>query len=129
MYWSQAWTGDSFRILDLIDRKELKCILSMEIIKEYNRVMSSGEIIEKSRKNNLKISNIIRKVIMNSIIVEPKTRINIVEDKDDNKFIEAAVEGKADYIISQDNHLLKIKEYRGIRIMTPREFLDELFFE
>ena len=63
-------------------------------------------------------------IVKNSLLVEPQERIEIVkDDKDDNKFIEAAVEGKADYIITQDNHLLNIKEVRGIRIISPEEFL------
>ena len=45
------------------------------------------------------------------------------DDPDDNKFIEAALEGKAEYIVTQDNHLLKIKEFKGIKIISPEEFI------
>ena len=45
----------------------------------------------------------------------------IQEDLEDNKFLEAAIAEKADFIISQDNHLLKLKEYLGIRIINPEE--------
>ena len=62
-------------------------------------------------------------IVRNSIIVEPKERINIVkDDPKDNIFIETAVAGNADYLVSQDSHLLKIKEFRGIKIITPEEF-------
>ena len=62
-------------------------------------------------------------IVRNSIIIEPKERINIVkDDPKDNIFIETAVAGNVDYIISQDNHLLKLKEFRGIKIITPEEF-------
>jgi predicted nucleic acid-binding protein len=62
--------------------------------------------------------------MLNSTIIKPKTRLSIVkEDHDDNKIIECAVTGKADYIITKDKHLLKIKNYKGIKIITPREFL------
>ena len=64
-------------------------------------------------------------ILENSLLVEPEEEINIVKDDvSDNKFVEAAVTGKADYIITQDNHLLRIKEFRGIKILTPKEFLD-----
>ncbi|MBU1198966.1 MAG: putative toxin-antitoxin system toxin component, PIN family [Nanoarchaeota archaeon] len=43
-------------------------------------------------------------------------------DPDDNKIIECALEGKADYIITQDKHLLDLK-FDKIKILTPREFL------
>ncbi len=59
------------------------------------------------------------------MLVEPEEEVNIVKDDvSDNKFVEAAVIGKADYIITQDNHLLKIKEFKGIKILTPKDFLD-----
>ena len=55
--------------------------------------------------------------------MEPKEKITIVkDDPKDDIFIETAVAGYADYIISQDNHLLKEKEFRGIKIITPEEF-------
>jgi len=54
----------------------------------------------------------------------PKRKVNVVkQDPDDNKFIEAALEGEADYIVTQDRHLLKLKEFEGIKIVTPEEFL------
>ena len=66
-------------------------------------------------------------ILENSLLVEPEEKIEIVkDDSDDNKFVEAAIAGKADYIITQDNHLLKIKEFRGIKILTPKQFLDIL---
>ena len=55
----------------------------------------------------------------------PKTKFDIVkEDQYDNKFLEAAFEGDCDYLVSQDNHLLKLKEFKGIKIMSPKEFLE-----
>lgn len=60
-----------------------------------------------------------------SEIILPKRKFDVVkDDPDDNKFIEAAVEGNCDYIVSNDKkHLLKLKEFRGIRIIPPDEFL------
>ena len=39
------WSGDSFRILQLVEKKKLKCYTSKEILEEYDRVMHSEEII------------------------------------------------------------------------------------
>ena len=62
-------------------------------------------------------------IVRNSMIVEPKEKIDAVkDDPKDDIFIETAVAGNVDYIISQDNHLLKLKEFRGIKIITPDEF-------
>ena len=61
--------------------------------------------------------------LLNSIIVEPKEKIAIVkDDPKDDIFIETAVAGNADFIVSQDKDLLKLKEFRGIMIITPEDF-------
>jgi len=60
-------------------------------------------------------------------IVKPGRKITVVKDNpDDNKIIEAAVEAKADYIVTGDKHLLKIGNYHGIKIIKPNEFLKKL---
>jgi len=61
-------------------------------------------------------------IMINSIVAEPKERINIIkEDPKDIIFIEIAVAENVGYIVSQDNHLLKLKEFRGIKIISPEE--------
>ena len=53
--------------------------------------------------------------------------ILVVEaDPTDNKFLEAALFGEADYIVSGDSHLLELKTFRGISILTAREFIKQL---
>ncbi|MBM3283314.1 PIN domain-containing protein, partial [Candidatus Gottesmanbacteria bacterium] len=47
------------------------------------------------------------------------------DDPEDNKFLECAVGGKARFIVSGDNHLLAIKEYGQILIVTPATFLSK----
>ena len=47
-------------------------------------------------------------------------------DADDDKYFAGAVEGNATLIVTGDPDLLTVKEYRGIRIVTPRFFLDLL---
>ena len=119
------WKGDSFRIVELIDKKKIKHSMSKETIAEYSKIISSEEIIEKIEKKDLRISKTLQKVIYLSDIVEPQRKIRVVrDDPDDDKFLEVAVESKADYIISKDNHLLRLKEFEGIKIVSPEDFLD-----
>jgi predicted nucleic acid-binding protein len=49
----------------------------------------------------------------------------VCADPDDDKFIECAIAGKAEAIISGDKHLLKAFGYLGLEVMTPREFVDK----
>jgi len=61
-----------------------------------------------------------------SIFVSPTQRILVIrEDDADNRILECAIEGKAKYIISGDkHHLLPIKQCRGIKILSPKDFLE-----
>ena len=47
----------------------------------------------------------------------------VVDDPDDNRVLECAVAGNSDRIVSGDKHLLRLGLYKGIPIMTVREFL------
>jgi putative PIN family toxin of toxin-antitoxin system len=64
-----------------------------------------------------------------SILLRDAETITITEtitdcrDAKDNKFLEVAVSGQANVIISGDKDLLELHPYRGIEILTPREFL------
>ena len=118
------WTGDSFRILESVDKKEVKSVSSKKIIEEYYEVINSDEIIGKIEKKKLITHKITEKIIKNSELVEPRLEIDAVkDDPDDNKIIECAKEGKVDYIISQDEHLLGLKKFENIKILNPKDFL------
>ena len=118
------WKGDSDKILGLIDKGEIELVLSKELIEEYNEVINRDEIIEKIERKNLILNEAVQKIINDSIIVEPKQKVDIVkEDPDDNIILECALEGGVDYLITKDVHLLKLKEFKGIKILTPPELL------
>ena len=118
------WKGDSFKIIEKVEDKEIELILSEAIIKEYNRVLNYEEIQEKIKDNSLDTRFVLEELIEMAVIVDPKKKLKVVkDDPDDDKFLETALEGNADYIVSQDKHLLKLKEFRGIKIVNEREFL------
>ena len=98
-------------------------VASLETVAEIIKVLKDFKIV---LPDNI-VKEWIDLIIRTSIIVEPKERMDVVkEDLKDNIFIEAAVAGNADYIVTQDNHLLKLEEFKGIRIITPEKFLIKL---
>lgn len=115
------WEGNfCSQIIDKWKSKEFELVSSVEILGEFVKTLRNfkiqipDEMIEEWR--NL--------IIENSIIVEPTIKLNVIEDdSNDNKFLEAGISGKANLIISQDKHLLKLKEYQGIKIVSPEEAL------
>jgi putative PIN family toxin of toxin-antitoxin system len=58
-----------------------------------------------------------------STSVNPKNRIAVIADDPDNRILECAMEGQADFIISGDHHLTDLKNYQGIKIVDPATFL------
>lgn len=118
------WNGDSNRIIKKVEQKEIELVLSEDIIKEFSEVLNYKEIQDKIRNKNLEMKRTVAKIISLSALVEPTERFNVVkDDPEDNKFIECAKAGRVDFIISNDNHLLRIKEFEGIKIVSPKEFL------
>lgn len=118
------WNGPSFSVPRKVYSGEIELVLSEALIEEYNNTVNSDEIMEKTLNKKLAINNIIKDVVLNSIIVKPKERVEaVIDDPSDNKVLECALEGGAEYVITKDKHLLKLKEFRGIRIMGPEEFL------
>lgn len=55
-------------------------------------------------------------------IVTPDNSVEVARDSDDDKFLDVALEGDADYLVSGDDDLLSIDSYEGIAIITPDEF-------
>jgi putative PIN family toxin of toxin-antitoxin system len=55
---------------------------------------------------------------------EPKFHLDLLDDKDDNKFIELAVEAEAAYIVTGNSNDFILKTYEGITICSPKEFFE-----
>ena len=114
------WTGASGKIIDawLDDRFEL--VSSEEILQELARTLLNF----KRPLSEKDILHWISLIAAKAIIVTPTINFNAVKaDPDDDKFVNVAVEGNANYIVSQDRDLLDLKEFQGIKIIHPEEFL------
>lgn len=115
------WEGNfCSQIIDKWRKGEFELVSSKELIEELVETLNSFKI----QLDEEIIIGWKNTIIRNAIIVEPSEKIEIIkEDQDDNKFLETAIAGNIDFIISQDNHLLKLKEYQGIKIIRPEEFI------
>lgn len=119
------WSGPSANIIKLIEDNEIIFIITPKILAEYNEVMNYDEIKQKI-KNHKECAEAVQKILQLGISLDPQEKLNAIKnDPDDNKFIEAAVAGKVDYLITKDEkHILPLKQFRGIKIVTPDEFLE-----
>lgn len=64
-------------------------------------------------------------ITLASIVVEPTETVDVVRDPDDNRLIEAALAGDADVVVTGDQDLLILQAVGKVRIMTPRDFLED----
>lgn len=115
------WKGNPNEILKKCYRGELQLLVSGDMLNEVEGILVREKKFELTRGEIAEHLEIIK---LNSELLEPKIKINVIkEDLEDNKFLECAVTGKADYIVSGDRHLLNLKKFRGIKILSSLEFL------
>jgi hypothetical protein len=110
------------RLVPMWQEREIVLLVSPEILKEYIKVLS----YPKFGLDEEEIKAILREEVLPFVEpVRPGTRIEIIkEDPSDDKFLSLAVDGNAEFLVSGDRHLLGIKKYRKIGIVTIAEFFD-----
>ena len=120
---SSFFGGNPRKIIDLWKQDKLQLCLSQAIVEEYVEVLLRLGLNDRSEIKEL--LSLFSKG-GNTIFTSATSPVSLVlDDPDDNKFIECAVALKAGLIISGDKHLLKIKKYLDIKILSPLEFLNE----
>lgn len=107
----KAWQDRKFQLLISIEIfREIACVLERPRLKKYN-------ITDLRRKEILKV------LYKYSVMTQGKLNVKVSEDSNDDKFIVCAMEGNADYIVSGDIDLLKIKSHKNIDIITADAFI------
>ncbi|HCG77385.1 MAG: putative toxin-antitoxin system toxin component, PIN family [bacterium (Candidatus Ratteibacteria) CG_4_10_14_3_um_filter_41_18] len=98
-------------------------IISPEIIEEINRVLREKKFSKRGITDD-DIKGLSFALLLNAITVIPTIKVKTIkEDPEDNKFLECALAGKADYIVSGDTkHLQPLKKFQGIPILSPAKF-------
>ena len=107
------------KILEAAADGKIQAIASNEILEEYEKVF---ETMVKKKNGNLN-KNILYPFISRILLVDPKIKTDLCRDKDDNKFLDCAIESDADYIISGDDDLLSLENISDIPILSARSFL------
>lgn len=120
---SSFFGGNPRKIIDLWKSGKITLCISRPIIDEYFDVLRRLGL-----QNERELDELLSLFAHGfHILFTAKTpKLNIVEkDADDNKFIECAVALKSNHIISGDKALREVQDYMGIKIQSPKQFLDE----
>lgn len=116
------------RIIERLEQGDFVVVTSPELADEFDEVMRRHGLAQATlqkwigilKHTHLEIPPYVRHV-------EPAERIEAIsDDPDDNRFLECAVAGRAELIVSGDKHLLNLANYQDISILSPREFIARL---
>jgi len=115
--------GKSEAVRKLAREGNLELLISESILTEI-----AGVLKRKFHWLDWQISEVMRDIRTFTTLITPVFTLSVIkEDEPDNRVLECAVEGQARYIVSGDEHHLQpLKEYKGITILSPTQFL-ELF--
>ena len=65
-------------------------------------------------------------VVLADLVAGARQLAGVCDDPDDDKYVAAAIEGRAAYVVTGDRTFLALKEHAGVEIVTPRAFVDLL---
>ena len=106
-------------------KQDLTVYVSEDIGLEVSKVLQYPRVSEILRKTGIREKDVLRILAVNSMRVEPKIQLHIInEDEEDNKILECALVSGADIIVSGDKHLLELGKFKKTRILAPREFFN-----
>lgn len=118
------WEGEAHKLIKKLKRKDAEIFISEYILSEIIDVLNKEAKFQKFIKDmKIATEDLLRTILYMARLIKPKTRLRIIkEHSPDNRILECAVDGKVNYLISYDNHLLKLRKYKNIEILTPTEF-------
>jgi putative PIN family toxin of toxin-antitoxin system len=119
--------GPPGRIVErFLREKSFEIVLSLTIIEETVRALTYPKVRKYIRAGvdpELWFEDLI---LLAQFVAGDDELRGVSADPDDDKYFAAAVEGSATLIVTGDPDLLAVKEYQGVRVVTPRTFLDLL---
>ena len=122
--------GAPGRLLALWQEEKFDLIISPEIIQELERVLHYPKLQRRHRLSDRGIQEFLRLLRRQATEVTPTSSLTIIaRDAEDDRYLECALAGDADAIVSGDQHLLELGQHQGIQILTPAGFLALLKLE
>jgi putative PIN family toxin of toxin-antitoxin system len=119
--------GPPGRILDRFFREScFEIVLTPAIVDEVLRALRYPKVRKAARtqvESDLWFEDIIvlAELVTGGLVLPP-----LSSDPDDDKYVSAAVEGRASFVVTGDPDLLSLSAHQGVRIVTPRAFLELL---
>jgi putative PIN family toxin of toxin-antitoxin system len=117
--------GRPAQILDTWRRGDLDLLMSPPILAEVRRVLLYPRLQRRHGWDEAQVDIFLEGIWLAAIPMPGTTAVEaVLDDPSDDKYLACAVEGSAEYIITGDQHLLRLDPWRGIRIIPPAAFLE-----
>lgn len=115
------------QILNSWKKKQFTFITSPQLLAEIHEVLLRPAILELLEKTPDEVNAFIKFLIQKTFVTEGKLELNVlINDPGDNMVLACAQEGLATHLVTGNTKDFPFKEYKGIRILTPKEFLEIL---
>lgn len=119
--------GTPAKVLTAWQAEQFHLVLSETVLDEIDHVLRYPRIVRRHRWSEGRLQGFIEDLAHLAIMTPGVVHFTVIaEDPPDDRYLECAIEGEAEYIVSGDQHLLDLAEYQGISIVTPRVFLNIL---
>ncbi|MFH0856859.1 MAG: putative toxin-antitoxin system toxin component, PIN family [bacterium] len=120
--------GEPRKILDLIGEQILTPCFNISTFTELELLLRHQKFSAARNLLSFTITEFLDQLKNYSLLFEePEIILDIIkEDKSDNNSLVCAISAQADFIISGDKHLLKLKSFNNVPILTPRQFLKSI---
>jgi uncharacterized protein len=115
------WPGKPKQLLNQVRRGKIDFLTSEILIAELKEVLTRDD--KPFKLSEEEAQHALAAIMDIAEIVEPHSVITRCQDETDNRVLECAVDGQADWIITGDRDLLDLKSFAGIKIVTVAEFL------
>lgn len=118
------WPDGSPAIAVAIARQgRIRSLVSLSILEEFRRIL-----LEKFKFEFAVVETAVQILVEHSEVIQPRHAVQVIKaDPPDNRILECAADGRADVLVTGDNHLLALETFQKIPILTPRMFLDRFF--
>lgn len=118
--------GTGGPVLLRLRQAEYTLLYAQPLLEELIDVLNRPRIRRKYNLSQDDIKTVVGLILLRGEAVEPERTITVCRDPKDNKFLEVAVAGQADVIVSGDEDLLVLNPFEEIPIVPPRTFLELL---
>lgn len=119
-------TGAPARVLATSEADDVLWITSEPLLAELQRVLARPHVRRQLLWDDARILLFADLLRRGSMVAVPTTKIAVSRDADDDRVLEAAVAGAADYIVSGDRDLLALESHAGVPILSPAQFVELL---